>query len=353
MGVHLIAEENEEDTPDKGESLQPVWVSINEKFKDVHFTFPRTIMRAEMPTFSLADISQDDLKRAASRVTSTGDYLLRKEIVISVSKKLHVQDTESAEVESLGVSTEDATLTLLKMVTSLQKVPATKENMTLAERYIIPKFMENITLQHWTVKAVASAAMELEAIIKERISNIMKHSKEITKIDPVWLPIETKFMLPIGASAYEQIEQAYHFQRGRYYRGWFKSLFEIESFDSWTGEYQLAKLLNVSPNIVWWKRLHIHEGAFIQYNLKQKYYPDFVAYDTNGTYWIIEGKSIRGREDSEVQEKKKVAEKVVIQLLADPKFADQRWGYLIGYEDDVKKADTWEELKTLSNPIEA
>lgn len=352
IGIQLITENLENNSQNEMQILDPVWVSINEKFKNVRFAFPRTIMRAETPPFSLADISQDDLKQAASRVTSSGEYLLRKEIVVSISKKLHVTDTESAEVESLIVSKEEAALTLLKMVTSLQKVPATKENIILAERYIIPKFMESVTLKNWTVKAVTSATMEIEGVIKERISDLLRQTKEITTIEPILLPINTKFMLPIGTSSYDQIEEARNFQRGRYYSGWFKSLFEIESFDSWSGEYQLAKLLNVSPNIVWWKRLHISDGAFIQYNLKQKYYPDFVAFDSDGTYWIIEGKSVRGREDSSVQEKKKAAEKVVIQLLADPNFSDQRWGYLIGYEDDVKKADTWEELKTLANPIE-
>lgn len=76
-----------------------------------------------------------------------------------------------------------------------------------------------------------------------------------------------------------------------------------------------------------------------------------MARDTNGTYWIIEGKDARGRDNDEVQAKRRAAEQMVIKLLAHDKFEDQTWGYLIAYEDDVKQADTWDDLKTLARPV--
>lgn len=82
--------------------------------------------------------------------------------------------------------------------------------------------------------------------------------------------------------------------RGRVNGDWFKSLFAEESFDSYTGEYQLARLLNTSPGIVWWRRLHPQDKAFVRYSAKDRYFPDFVALDTDGVHWIIEGKLERG-----------------------------------------------------------
>ena len=82
---------------------------------------------------------------------------------------------------------------------------------------------------------------------------------------------------------------------GRYYSGWFNSLYEIESFDSYSGEYELARLLDTSPHIKWWHRLHSYYQAYIYYTAKDRYFPDFVAFDDEGTYWIIEGKSESGR----------------------------------------------------------
>ena len=137
----------------------------------------------------------------------------------------------------------------------------------------------------------------------------------------------------------------------RYYGGWFKSLFTEESFDSYSGEYVLAKLLNTSPNIEWWHRLHPQDGAYVYYTAKDKYFPDFVARDTDGVYWIIEGKDARGREDEKVQAKRKAAETLVRRLAAEEAFAEQNWGYLIAYEDDTKKVESWDDLKALSQPV--
>ncbi|MDU5378785.1 MAG: hypothetical protein E6132_01900 [Actinomyces sp.] len=100
--------------------------------------------------------------------------------------------------------------------------------------------------------------------------------------------------LPIGETIHDQVEGRAGFVVRRTYGGWFKSLMESESFDSYSGKYVLAKLLNTSSSIVWWHRLHPHAGAFVYYNPKDRYFPDFVALDTDGVHWIIEGKSEKG-----------------------------------------------------------
>ena len=128
-------------------------------------------------------------------------------------------------------------------------------------------------------------------------------------------------------------------------------MYDVESFDSYSGEYELAKLLNTSPHIMWWHRLHAHAGAFIYYNSKDRYFPDFVACDDAGVYWIIEGKDLRGRDNDKVQAKRKSAESLVRRLITVEDYKDQKWGYLIAYEDDIAKSDTWDDLKTLAQPV--
>lgn len=59
------------------------------------------------------------------------------------------------------------------------------------------------------------------------------------------------YSLLLGKKNHDQIDSRAEFVRGRVYGGWFKSLFAAEYFDSYSGGYQLAKLLNTSPNIVW------------------------------------------------------------------------------------------------------
>lgn len=77
----------------------------------------------------------------------------------------------------------------------------------------------------------------------------------------------------------------------------------------------------------------------------------FVACDDSGVFWIIEGKDQRGRDDEKVQAKRKAAESLVRRLVTVKEYVDQKWGYLIAYEDDIAKSDTWDDLKTVAQPV--
>lgn len=41
----------------------------------------------------------------------------------------------------------------------------------------------------------------------------------------------------------------------------------------------------------------------------------------------------------------------MVKLMAHPEYQDQTWGYLIAYEDAVKRADSWDELRQMSSPV--
>lgn len=134
------------------------------------------------------------------------------------------------------------------------------------------------------------------------------------------------------------------FREREYYGPWTKGLFEAAAFDSFSGEYRLAEILNFDPDVVWWKRLYPHEGAVVAYTPQNDYYPDFVVQAADGTHWIIEGKSKQGRDDEIVQRKKDAAEKAIRLLAGKPEYLNQAWGYLIAYEDDIAKADSLADL---------
>ena len=210
--------------------------------------------------------------------------------------------------------------------------------------------MKSVTFKTWTVKSLDSARTQLQDIVKSYIVSIQRSIKEIPVIHPKDMTFDT-YMLTLGDKVYEPIDSSGQFVRGRVYSGWFKSIFAEESFDSYSGEYELARLLNTSPRITWWHRLHPRDGAFIYYNSKDKYYPDFVACDDAGVYWIIEGKAQRGRDDDIVKAKRKAAESVVRRLVTVKEYLNQKWGYLIAFEDDISKSDTWDDLKTVAQPV--
>lgn len=337
-------EEEPEDT------WKPVIIERNPAFSHVTYQFPVTEMTVQQPPIELSEISDHDVEQAARRVTSTGDVLLRKEIIAALGKKLKVADRESAEVESIRLKEHDAYEGLVKLVMNMQMVPKTDRTARYIRAYLIPRFMKAVTFTGWTVKSLASARTELLKLIQSHIVETLRATREVPMIHPKPMPRQG-WILPLGEKIHDQIEHRGQFHRGRTYGGWFKSLFAEESFDSFTGEYQLARLLNTSPRIVWWHRLHPRDGAFVCYNAKDRYFPDFVALDTEGVHWIIEGKSELGRDDAKVQAKRRAAESLVRRLVAEEVYAGQRWGYLIAYEDDIAQADSWEDLKALSSPV--
>lgn len=337
-----------------GQEDQPTWelVSIgrNPSFTDVSYRFPVTTMTVQHPPIDLSEISDTEIEQAARRVTSAGDVLLRKEIIAALGKKLRAEDRESAEVDSVHVDDADAEEALVKLVINMSLVPKTEQTARYVATFLVPKFMRAVTFTGWTVKSLDSARAELLALIKNYTTETLRATREVPTIHPKQMP-GTGYKLPLGEKVHDQIESRDQFVRGRVYGGWFKSLFAEESFDSFTGEYQLARLLNTSPGIVWWHRLHPQDQAFVYYNAKDRYFPDFVALDTNGVHWIIEGKDERGRDDARVQAKRKAAEALVRRLVAEDAYAGQHWGYLIAYEQDTARADSWEDLKAFASPV--
>ena len=145
-------------------------------------------------------------------------------------------------------------------------------------------------------------------------------------------------------------DQQANFKPREFYDGWNRGLFPAASFDSWGGEYLLALLLNYTSDIVWWKRIYPSDGASIMCTTRDTYYPDFVAQDSDGTMWIIEGKSDKGRDDETVQAKRSAARVLVRELLGEEDFVGQKWGYVIAYESDIRASESWEDLKRKSNP---
>ncbi len=348
VGVRAIAD------PEPGTEPEQRWelISIgrNPAFADVIYHFPVTTMTVQQPPIDLSEISGDDVAQAARRVTSAGDVLLRKEIIAALGKKLRTEDRESAQVDSVHVDDADAKDALSKLVLNMSLVPKTEQTARYVATFLVPKFMQSVTFTGWTVKSLDSARGELLRLIQNYTAETLRATREVPTIHPKPMP-GTGYTLPLGEKVHHQIETRDQFVRGRVYSGWFKSLFAEESFDSFTGEYELARLLNTSPGIVWWHRLHPQDRAFVFYNAKDRYFPDFVALDADGVHWIIEGKDERGRDDARVQAKRQAAEALVRRLVAEDAYAGQKWGYLIAYEQDTARADSWDDLVAYAGPV--
>lgn len=348
VGIRLFDNSNSNEETEV--AIEPIVIHRNSRFRDVEYKFPVTYIELVQPPIDLSEIDDRVIEDAAKRITSTGDILYRKEIVAALGKKLQVVDVESAEVDSITVNNTDAEFALIKLVSNIQLVPKSSDTLRYIKEYLVPKFMKSANREKWTVKSLESAKLQLQKVIQDYILDIQRKTKEKAIIKPHTIKLED-FILPYGEKVHDPIDSRDQFVRGSFYSGWFKSLYEEESFDSYSGEYELAKLLNTSPHVVWWHRLHAHNKAFIYYTPVDRYFPDFIVMDDKGVHWIVEGKDQRGRDDSRVQAKRKAAETIIRKMILEKDYEGQRWGYLIAYEDDIKKSDSWDDLKAYSQPI--
>lgn len=326
-------------------------VQRNSRLADVSYNFPRTVVEAEQPPILLEEIDKNEVKEAARRVTSNGDILHRKEIIATLSK-LKAVDIDSATIESMPVDEESVNKSLLYTIMSMQSLPEYPGMKPYAENYLIPQFVSYVSIEKWTKKSLVSAAAEMKDLLKNFINNNIQKTREVPKIVPLKLPHEGRILKP-NEKVYPQgsVEKSKDYVNRRYYNGWRKSLFEEVSFDAYNTEFRLARILDTSSQILWWHRLGSADNAYVSYTPKNKYNPDFVVFDENNTYWIIETKNNQGKDDELVQEKRKAAEVVVKRLVSNEDYFGQRWGYLIAYQSDIDRIESWDELKFRVNPI--
>jgi type III restriction enzyme len=130
------------------------------------------------------------------------------------------------------------------------------------------------------------------------------------------------------------------FRRGVGYTGWQRSLYEQVWFDSST-ERDLANVLDDTPNVNVWARLHIRDLE-IRWD-GGSYNPDFIAAQ-NGTRWVIETKADRDLASEDVRAKRKAAQRWANHV-SDDERVGERWNYLLVGESDLRQAkDDWSAL---------
>src|SRR5699024_9114952 len=338
--------EDDEEIVSPEDIFTQVEVSINEKFQGTTFLFPSTVMEKTTEPFELADLTTEDIIAAAKRTKNTSEQLERTRVAVvetgEGAARIHGENAERVSVESFHQSERQVANELTRRVLATGGVSADVANVAQLSRRIVPQFMANTRIEQWTEKAKFSAADELRRLVQAEVKKAASHTRTKTRVLPIELPINDSFTLNFGEEVLPLLEltpkstkATSGFKERSFYGPWLKGLFDAASFDSFSGEYKLAELLNFDPDVVWWKRLYPHERAVVAYTPKNDYYPDFVVKATDGTHWIIEGKSQKGADDEIVQVKKAAAEKAIRLLAGHPDYLDQSWGYLIAYEQDI------------------
>lgn len=331
-------------------------VTINPAFAGTVILFPRSTMtRADAP-FDLVDVTDTALAEAAGRIAGSTATMEREEIVTTTVRKhmrLDTRAVEQADVESLPVATGDVAAALVDVARNSALVERTGSNIAQIKNRIVPRLMASAGISQWTEVTALSAATVLRGVLKDAATEHTKSLKTIVTVHPHRLPTAETYLLPEGESVHARIDRKGRaaFVRRRHYGGWTKGLFPAASFDSYSAEYRIAELLNKAGNIEWWMRLYDRDQAEIAFRINRVYRPDFIARDSDGVNWIIEGKNAAGRVDEEVQDKRRAAEALIRRLVGLEEFGDQRWGYLVAYDDTVGQVNSWSQLRDSSEPI--
>lgn len=344
IGLVEIGDDDKITPPDEP---HVVTVEMNDEFKDMAFYFPTTTIRPIERIFDLNEhIGPDDIDTAAKAVSDARAVLHRQELQFS-SKRLRAVSSEDVRVGSIHITAGEAKAGLSDEVMDMRNFDPTTSNVADLRTRIVPRLVAKTGITEWSTKALASAKEKLRALIDTAAREHRRSLGNETIITPLKLPIAPTYRLPIGEETLDRLDAqatASDFTRHRHYATWHRGLFTAAKFDSFSAEYRVADLLDRSPSIRWWKRLYANDKAKIAYTTVDNYNPDFVAFDTEGYHWIIEGKGEDKRNDGTVELKRRAAEAVIPRMMGDPVFGEQLWAYAIAYESDVKNAESWDDL---------
>lgn len=181
---------------------------------------------------------------------------------------------------------------------------------------------------NWGAERAHQALQGIDALIQQRY-NTRRLQPEYA-FRGVTLPVEPQAMPT------DVLDRFDDFERGRWYSGWRHSVLPVASFDAKTTERRLAEILDGDSGIEWWLRLQTSDPAYVELDNGGKYYPDFVAVDTDGVQWLIEGKSDHDVARRDVEAKRAAADEWARFVNDDGRFGT--WRYVFCSETAIKNS---------------
>lgn len=313
-------------------------------------TFPRREARLAYASFSLSDIPDGDAEAAGARfITEVPTFLVRDALVATregedVTIKVTPQAHAEAQQALTGIDTirEDLTAAIFRHPGVMQE--RAEKN---AARRLVKAFLKGagVTAQtetaEWGEIRRQQAIAGMASLVKEAYAGRKTQMKH--ELVPITLPVEPVLVDQHARDAYND-----SFVKHLQFIGWQHNVMPVASFDAGTTEWALAHLLDRDPTIVWWLRVYTNGPAYIP-TTDGSYFPDFIALDTDGTYWLIEGKSDKNANDADVLRKRGAAEQWARSVRDDGQFGT--WRYVFATETHIRGAvGSWAGLLVATNP---
>ncbi len=301
-------------------------------------------------SFSLADLTDlDAFRKLGERFAADPGRELRRERLsatvvtgpdgLPMTKLVTGQAVDRIEPSLLPVSLDEARNELLRRIFAAEIVVQRPKERKAAEP-IIQAFVgglgdkAEVVLGGYLDRAAASLLRKI--VEAQRETNTKPRYEEIVGFVPFG-PIRQ-------GRAETSNDRTGKFKKGIGYEGWKKSLYAQVWFDSDT-ERTVATILDDADEISYWVRLNQNDLPITWEG--GSYNPDFIAVEAEGTHWVVEPKMDKEIASAAVKGKKEAARRWASHVSSDEK-ADNKWGYLLLSETDIKAAKgSWPALKKM------
>lgn len=173
-------------------------------------------------------------------------------------------------------------------------------------------------------------------------------AREVREVTQVKWPEPVERMESRPPADRQLITNSAQFTRGYPYRGWVRSVYEVNAFDAYSTEFLLAGLFDSSPGVKAWVRIDQTVPLRVTYLMgavQREYEPDFIVIDDANVDWIVEGKRDSEMTDPVVLAKKDATHAWVAAVNASTNVA-QKWGYVLASESVISAASTWNALRS-------
>jgi type III restriction enzyme len=191
---------------------------------------------------------------------------------------------------------------------------------------------------------LATSAL-VEWISRQQTSKPAREVKDVTQVK--WPdPVERVESRPPADR--HLISSSKQFTKLYPYKGWTRSVYEVNAFDAYSTEFRLAELFETTTGIKTWVRIDNTVPLRINYlmgAIQREYEPDFIVIDEVDTHWIVEGKSDVEMTSQVVLAKRDAAIAWVTAVNASQNVS-QRWGYILASESVISSSSSWNALKT-------
>jgi type III restriction enzyme len=312
--------------------------------------FPRRQSKLTFAPFTLSDIPDGDAQAAGARfIKEVPTFLVRDaltatregdEVTIRVTPQIHAE----AQQQLTGIDTirEELAAAIFRNPGVMQERAEKNAAKRLVRAFLKGAGVVDATqTAEWGEIRRQQAIAGMGDLIKAAYAG--RKTEMRYELVPITLPVEPVMVDPDARDAYNDV-----FVKHVQFAGWQHNVMPIASFDAGTTEWALAHLLDREPAIMWWLRVYTNGPAYIPTS-EGSYFPDFVALDNEGTYWLVEGKSDKNANDADVLRKKAAAEQWARSVRDHDEFG--AWRYIFATESNIKSAvGSWAGLLVATNP---